>query len=199
MYLDYVLQYGVMAPCEKYLRDLTKKSRHFTIKVKIIEKTQPQVSSSKIMYQRIHMEDEKGGQMGVTIYGDDIASYVEAIKRRKEHEISDAVVKPLKRQSYENVDHLKSLREAVEEAKVSVKKAVLRSISDFKAMKLINEMFTSIVLNMNKMIFQFDLVDITGSWNATLFSDDASKVLGIKADKLYRMEYEVTSRLAYQI
>ncbi|KAJ8438208.1 hypothetical protein Cgig2_001926 [Carnegiea gigantea] len=155
--------------------------------------------------------------------------------------------------SYENVDHLKSLREAVEEAKVSVKKAVLRSISDFKAMKgnnttngqciwicgcienlnrkmirlylgcdaygsktyndigtkykcskssctsrtstsvarfLINEMFTSIVLNMNKMIFQFDLVDITGSWKVTLFSDDASKVLGIKADKLYRMEYE---------
>jgi len=36
--------------------------------------------------------------MGVTIYGDDIASYAEAIKRRKEHEISDAVVKPLKRQ-----------------------------------------------------------------------------------------------------
>ncbi|KAJ8438207.1 hypothetical protein Cgig2_001925 [Carnegiea gigantea] len=90
--------YGVMAPCEKYLRDLTKKSRRFTVKVKIIEKTRPQVSSSKIMYQRIHMEDEKGGQMGVTIYGDDIASYVEAIKRRKEHEISDAVVKPLKRQ-----------------------------------------------------------------------------------------------------
>ena len=36
--------------------------------------------------------------MGVTIYGDDIASYAEAIKCRKEYEISDTVVKPLKRQ-----------------------------------------------------------------------------------------------------
>ena len=35
--------------------------------------------------------------MGVTIYGDDIASYAEAIKCRKEYEITDAVVKPLKR------------------------------------------------------------------------------------------------------
>ena len=34
----------------------------------------------------------------MTIYGDDIASYAEAIKCRKEYEISDAVVKPLKRQ-----------------------------------------------------------------------------------------------------
>ena len=36
--------------------------------------------------------------MGVTIYGDDIASYAEAIKCRKEYEISDAIIKPLKRQ-----------------------------------------------------------------------------------------------------
>ncbi|KAJ8434493.1 hypothetical protein Cgig2_021449 [Carnegiea gigantea] len=42
---------------------------------------------------------------------------------------------------------------------------------------------------MNRMTFQFDLVDITRSWNVTLFSDNASKVLGIEADKLYRMEY----------
>ena len=56
-------------------------------------------------------------------------------------------------------------------------------------------MFTSIVLNMDRMIFQFDLVDITGSWNVTVFFDDAGKVLGIELDKLYRMEYEVTSIL----
>ncbi|KAJ8442673.1 hypothetical protein Cgig2_003717 [Carnegiea gigantea] len=190
---------------------------------KIIEKTRPQVSSSKIMYQRICMEDEKGGQIGVTIYGDDIASYVEAIKCRKE--------------SFENGSHLKSLREAVEGAKVSVKKAILRSISDFKAVKGENTThgqciwICGCVQNLDKkmirlylgcdacgtktyedigtkykcsksscttrtstavarMIFQFDLVDITGSWNVTLFSDDASKVLGIEPDKLYRMEYE---------
>ena len=59
MYVDYVVQCAVMALCKKYLRDLTKKSRHFTVKVKIIEKTRSQVSSSKIMYQRIRMEDEK--------------------------------------------------------------------------------------------------------------------------------------------
>ncbi|KAJ8438688.1 hypothetical protein Cgig2_011871 [Carnegiea gigantea] len=146
--------------------------------------------------------------MGVTIYGDDIASYAAAIKCRKEYEISNAVVKPLKRHckgketllvsvwndlatgsceelvsiveslpvvsltalkisrhagfsfsttmstlmnlhpggekakqlSFENGSHLKSLREAVEGAKVSVKKAVLWSISDFKAMKGENTM-----------------------------------------------------------
>ncbi|KAJ8427112.1 hypothetical protein Cgig2_030274 [Carnegiea gigantea] len=310
------------------------------------------------MYQRIRMEDEKGGQMGVTIYGDDIASYAEAIKCREEYEISDAVVKPLKRQfplrpekykmefthrviiqslftetdmddvpdycaisqinhatwsteiygvasfveplrtiyaqddrkeggrevpireiiivdksykgketlivsvwndlatgtceelvsmvesfpvvsltalkisrragfslsttmstlmnlhpggekaeqllkwSFENASHLKSLREAVEGAKVSVKKAVLRSISDFKAMKNLDKKMIRLYLGCDargtktyedigtKMIFQFDLVDITGSWNVTLFSDDASKVLSIEPDKLYRMEYE---------
>ena len=38
--------------------------------------------------------------------------------------------------SFENGSHLISLREAVEGAKVSVKKAVLQSISDFKAMKV---------------------------------------------------------------
>ena len=48
---------------------------------------------------------------------------------------------------------------------------------------------------MDRMIFQFDLVDITGSWNVTVFFDDAGKVLGIELDKLYRMEYEVTSIL----
>ena len=36
--------------------------------------------------------------MEVTIYGDDIASYTKAIKCRKEYEISDAIVKPLKSQ-----------------------------------------------------------------------------------------------------
>ncbi|KAJ8428449.1 hypothetical protein Cgig2_024110 [Carnegiea gigantea] len=132
--------------------------------------------------------------MGVTIYGDDIASYAEAIKCRKE--------------------------EAIEGAKVSVKKAVLRSISDFKAMKNIDKKMIRLYLGCDacgtktyedigtkykcskssctartstavaRMIFQFDLVDITGSWNVTLFSDDASKVLGIEPDKLYRMEYE---------
>ena len=59
MYLDYALQCGVMALCEKYLRHLTEKSRHYPVKVKITEKVQPQVSSSKIMYQRLRMEDEK--------------------------------------------------------------------------------------------------------------------------------------------
>ncbi|KAJ8438687.1 hypothetical protein Cgig2_011870 [Carnegiea gigantea] len=43
---------------------------------------------------------------------------------------------------------------------------------------------------MDMMIFPFDLVDITGLWNVALFSDDASKVLSIEPDKLYRMEYE---------
>ena len=48
---------------------------------------------------------------------------------------------------------------------------------------------------MDKMIFQFDLVDITGSRNVTLLSDDASKVLGVEPEKLYKMEYEVTYTL----
>ncbi|KAJ8419424.1 hypothetical protein Cgig2_033642 [Carnegiea gigantea] len=165
---------------KKYLRDLIEKSRHFIVKVKIIEKTRPQVSSSKIMYQRIRMEDEKSGQMGVTIYGDDITSYTEAIKCRKE--------------SYENICHLKSLREAVEGAKVLVKKAIFFAItkaSNFRLFLLpVNLCDIMSMLNMDKMIFQFDLVDITGSWNIKLFSDDASKVLSIEGDKLYRMEYE---------
>ncbi|KAJ8452435.1 hypothetical protein Cgig2_000024 [Carnegiea gigantea] len=126
--------------------------------------------------------------------------------------------------SFENVCHLKSLREAVERAKVSVKKAILRSISDFKAMK-IKKMIRLYLgcdtcrtktyedigtkckcskssctartsTSVARMIFQFDLVDITGSWNVMLFFDNASKVLGIESEKLYRMEYEVTSKLA---
>ena len=63
MYVDYVVQCAVMAPCKKDLRDLKEKSRCFTVKVKIIEKTRPQVFSSKIMYQRIRMEDDKVLQM----------------------------------------------------------------------------------------------------------------------------------------
>ncbi|KAJ8424337.1 hypothetical protein Cgig2_013797 [Carnegiea gigantea] len=176
-------QCSVMAPCKKYLWDLTEKSRHFTMKVKIIEKTQPQ-----------------GGQMGVTIYSDDIASYAEAIKCKKE--------------SYENVDHLKSLREAVEGVKVSVKKAVLRSISDFQAMKGNNTTngqciwICGCIENLDrKMICLYLGYDACGSktyedigtkykyskssctsWTSTSV---ASKVLGIEADKLYRMKYEM--------
>ncbi|KAJ8444846.1 hypothetical protein Cgig2_008903 [Carnegiea gigantea] len=161
------------------------------------------------MYQRIRMEDEKGGQMGVTIFGDDIASYVEAIKCRKE--------------SYENVDHLKSLREAVEGAKVLVKKAILRSISDFKAIKGNNTTngqciwIYGCIENLDRKMIRLYLgydaygskahEDIgtkykcskssctsrTGTSNVTLFSNDASKVLGIKANELYRMEYEYHS------
>ncbi|KAJ8441513.1 hypothetical protein Cgig2_026314 [Carnegiea gigantea] len=121
------------------------------------------------------MEDEKGGQMGVTIYGDDIASYAEVIKCRKEYEISDAVKND-------------SLVSGCDACGSKTYEAIG---TNYKCSKSSCTSRTS--TSVARMIFQFDLVDITGSWNVTLFSDDASKVLGIEADKLYGMEYEYHS------
>ena len=48
-----------MAPSKNLLKEFSEKSRHFTVKVKIIEKVRPQVSPNKTKYQRIRMKDDK--------------------------------------------------------------------------------------------------------------------------------------------
>ncbi|KAJ8421135.1 hypothetical protein Cgig2_021480 [Carnegiea gigantea] len=115
--------------------------------------------------------------------------------------------------SYENICHLKSLREVVEVAKVSVKKVVLRSISDVKAMKGNNTMngqciwICGCIENLDKIMIRLYLgcdtcgsktyEDIgtkykysTPSCTSRTSTPISSKVLGIEADKLYRIEYE---------
>ncbi|KAJ8424254.1 hypothetical protein Cgig2_011141 [Carnegiea gigantea] len=87
-----------MAPSKKFLKELNEKMDHFTIKVKVIENTRERSSPNKTRYQKIRFQDEQGGKMQATIFGDNIALYGKAVKFEKEYEITNAKIKPIKEQ-----------------------------------------------------------------------------------------------------
>ncbi|XP_074313490.1 uncharacterized protein LOC141648664 [Silene latifolia] len=88
------------------VKDLTDKSGPYSIKLKVINKTNAQTSptNKSVLFQRITFEDEEGGKIKTTLYNDEIMAYEDVIHDRMEYEISDAKLKPVPEKYRTNVD-----------------------------------------------------------------------------------------------
>ncbi|XP_074296608.1 uncharacterized protein LOC141626948 [Silene latifolia] len=77
------------------LKDLTDKSGPYSIRLKVINKTNTHSSptNKSVLFQRITFQDEEGSKIKTTLYNDEIEAYEDVIHDRMEYEISNAKLK----------------------------------------------------------------------------------------------------------
>ncbi|KAL2905955.1 Replication protein A 70 kDa DNA-binding subunit B [Bienertia sinuspersici] len=85
-----------MKPEYTSLNKLTDKSKDYKVKVRVIDKTQPLQTPKKYRYQRLVLKDDEGNTIRGTLFGNDIESFEQALRRNGEYEISGAPVQQVR-------------------------------------------------------------------------------------------------------
>ncbi|XP_074314232.1 uncharacterized protein LOC141649440 [Silene latifolia] len=86
-----------MKPQKKMVKDLSERIGPHSIRLKVIEKTNTQISpkNKELHYQRIVFQDEEGAKIRTTLYEEYIAAYEDVIFDKMEYEICNAKIKML--------------------------------------------------------------------------------------------------------
>ncbi|XP_074293070.1 replication protein A 70 kDa DNA-binding subunit B-like [Silene latifolia] len=88
---------GTMKPEKILVKDLDDKVGPHSIRLKVIDKGNTQISPKKkfFNFQRIVFQDEEGGIIKTILYNDDIGAYENIIQNKVEYDISNAKIRPM--------------------------------------------------------------------------------------------------------